>query len=165
MDHAAEQERMDDNDEDNDDIDASLAYLHERQADRARGVAPGAAQRRARGASSTNDHEKEKWSPRSSQPQSQASTLEMYREAQEADRKWRERNDAKMKIWGKFEDDLDERRQRHQQQQGQGQGQKQGPYGGKSANHSGRGGGGAEEEQQKSKVETLEGQEFLDAML
>lgn len=75
---------------------------------------------------------------------------EGYEEAQRANREWRERNDAKLKLWGRMEDEL-EARKGHDQSQG-----------GKNKSRIGK-----QERQADAKAQgkVLEGQDFLDSVL
>ena len=106
--------------DDEDDIDADLAYLHTKAANRTKSSRPPPAP-----------------APSSSHRHHTVQRPEGYEEAQRANRELQERNDAKMKIWGKLQDDLDSRKQRTKTVQSTAKKEKQ----------------------------VLEGEDFLDSML
>jgi hypothetical protein len=122
--------------DDLEDVDHSLAYLHQRESTRTRGTSS-----------------KASLPPSSSKSRIELSTSsrEEYEEAQTANRQAKERSDAKMKIWGKLQDDL------------------------KANTRSDRGGGtdgrgtgaGAVRTRgnDKANVKALDGEDFLDSVL
>lgn len=77
--------------DDLEDVDHSLAYLHERASTRTRG---------------TSSKVSLPSSSSKSRIELTSSSREEYEEAQTANRQAKERSDAKMKIWGKLQDDL-----------------------------------------------------------
>ncbi|CAO1637599.1 unnamed protein product [Parajaminaea phylloscopi] len=144
LDHAAaESSRNNPAEEDNDDndVDESLAYLLERQRNRAAGSSgrPSASSSAATAA----------------QGQRQQHSVEMpqgYEEAQQANRELRERNDARLKLWGRIEDELGARR-------------KQRGKTGADRLKDGSSDAAMPSSANKPQSKTLEGQDFLDSML
>lgn len=105
--------------DDDDDIDTDLAYLHTKAANR----------------TNSSRHPP----PASHNARHTVERPEGYEEAQRANRDLQERNDAKMKIWGKLQDDLESRKQTQRTKTAQ--------------------------SKDRSQKQVLEGEDFLDSML
>lgn len=137
IDYAAEQQgtrNCSDDDDNDDDVDASLAYLHDRQRHRA-----------SLGASATsNPSSSFRPAARGSRDRQQIRTIDMpadYEEAQRANREWREKNDTRLKFWGRMEDELESRRRQK------------------------RSSGHEDAHRGNTQAQTLDGQDFLDSLL
>ncbi|PWN21245.1 hypothetical protein BCV69DRAFT_276765 [Microstroma glucosiphilum] len=123
--------------DDLEDVDHSLAYLHERASTRTRGTSS-----RVSLPSSSSKSRMEHIS----------SSREGYEEAQRANRQAKERSDAKMKIWGKLQDDLKANTRNDR-------------GGGTDGRSVGAPGAVQARSNDKANIKALDGEDFLDSVL